>query len=116
MLTLEREQPKSIGFRLDREYRALLESAAAGYGVSPGQYAKRLVIDALNDSERVLIRDDLQRLLKELGSLKRTVANSVLALLVSAGKLTKSEANDWAKKFLAPEMGDATPGRKAKSA
>lgn len=63
---VSQNQTVPISFRLDIEYRQRLEQQAQPLGLSPGELARQLVIDWLEDTER-------QRLLEEITSARQEV-------------------------------------------
>lgn len=97
---MTKRAPQSIAFRLDEEYREKLEKMAKESAMSPGQFARFLVIAALDNTERIAIRRDLQNLKSDMSSLRRDLSNVALALLVGAGRMDKREANQWVKEHL----------------
>ncbi len=46
-----KEQPKTVGFQLDPGHHRRLEERARRYNMSPGQYARDLIINALDSQE-----------------------------------------------------------------
>lgn len=91
---------KPVSFRLDEQYLERLKKEAAKYGMSAGDYARRLVINTLEDSERRKVQDELRDVKREITELRGDLATSVLALLVGAGQIEKSEARDWVRENL----------------
>lgn len=84
-----------MSFRLDEQYLERLKREAARYGMSAGDYARRLVLDALEDSARRKVEDDLREVKREIAELRTDLATSVLALLVGAGEVEQGEAREW---------------------
>lgn len=46
-----KEQPKTVGFQLDSGHHRRLEERAQRYQMSPGQYAREIIIRALDANE-----------------------------------------------------------------
>jgi plasmid stability protein len=46
-----KEQPKTVGFQLDNGHHRRLEERAQRYQMSPGQYAREIIIRALDSNE-----------------------------------------------------------------
>jgi plasmid stability protein len=46
-----KEQPKTVGFQLDPGHHRRLEERAQRYQMSPGQYAREIIIRALDSNE-----------------------------------------------------------------
>jgi hypothetical protein len=51
-----KEQPKTVGFQLDPGHYRRLEKMAQRYNMSPGQYARELVIRALNSNDEGILQ------------------------------------------------------------
>lgn len=62
--------PNPVSFRLDDQYARRLQEEAAKYEQSSGEFARRLVLDALEDTERQRLRDALQTLQEEVANLR----------------------------------------------
>ncbi len=88
-------QTRPVSFRLDAHYLERLKKQASKFGMSPGEYTRRLVLDTLEESDRRRLDEGVNALQKELGQLRSDLANAVLALLVGAGKVGKEEARAW---------------------
>lgn len=97
-----RTQTRPISFRLDDHYLAVLTKQASRFGMSPGEYARRLVLDALEETDHRRLEEGMGALEREVAQLRAELANSVMALLVGAGKVDKDEARDWVQANLKP--------------
>lgn len=84
-----------VSFRLDEQYLDRLKKESSKYGMSAGDYARRVVLDALEDTEQRKVQDELRDVKRELAELRDDIATAVFALLVGAGKIEKGEARDW---------------------
>lgn len=51
-----KEQPKTVGFQLDPGHHRRLEERARRYNMSPGQYARELIIRALDSNEEGILQ------------------------------------------------------------
>ncbi len=51
-----KEQPKTVGFQLDPGHHRRLEERARRYQMSPGQYARELIIRALDSNEEGILQ------------------------------------------------------------
>jgi hypothetical protein len=91
-----------VSFRLDAHYLDRLKEEAAKYGMSPGEFARRLVLDALERSEEQRTADEIVELRREVGHLRVDVALAVTAILVGAGKVSPEDARAWVKENLRP--------------
>jgi polyhydroxyalkanoate synthesis regulator phasin len=88
-------KPKTVGFQLDEEYLERLEKEAAKLQLSAGQYARRLVMNALDDTERKVIKEEISELNENVEDLRLCLGDAVEALLVTAGNLKKEQAREW---------------------
>lgn len=87
--------PKTVGFQLDAEYLGKLEREAAKHGdLSAGQFARRIVMNHLDDSERERIRDRLEDVQQTIELLRVGVADGIEALLIQTG-MPKDEAQEF---------------------
>lgn len=50
-----KEQPKTVGFLLDPGHHRRLEERAKRYQMSPGQYAREIIIRALDSNEEGIL-------------------------------------------------------------
>lgn len=91
---------RPVSFRLDEQYLERLKKEAAKYGMSAGDFARRLVIDTLEDTERRKVHDELRDVKRQIAELRDDVATAALALLVGAGKTEKEEAREWVQAHL----------------
>ncbi len=90
-----RKKPKTVGFQLDEEYLKRLEDEAAKVGMSAGQYARRLVMDALDDTERKVIKEEISELNEKVEDLRLCLADSTELILVATKNITKERAREW---------------------
>ncbi len=94
-----RTKPKTVGFQLDEEYLERLEKEAAKLQMSAGQYARRLVMDALDDTERKVIKEEISDLNENVEDLRECLAVSVEAILATLGSekkvISKERAREW---------------------
>ncbi len=88
-------RPKTVGFQLDDDDLERLEKEAAKYGdLSPGQFARRIVMNYLDDAEREKIKERLGGIEESLELLRVGMVNSVEMLLVQTG-MTETEAEEY---------------------
>lgn len=90
----------TVGFRLDPPYLKSLESEAANYKMSLHEYARRLVIDALDDARREQLEKRMVMLETEVSELRSDLATAVEALLIVAGNYPKEKAKEWVDRNL----------------
>jgi len=91
-----------IAFKLNDEQTEKLHTKADQHGEpSSGKFAKRIVLDYLEDGERERLRQQMADLHHEIIRLREDLAAVVAVLLVKAGKVNNpQEANEWAEKNL----------------
>ena len=98
------KSPKTVGFQLDADYLGKLEREAAKYGdLSPGQFARRIVMNYLDDSERGRIRDRLSDVQQTVELLRVGVADGIEALLIQTG-MPKDEAQEFINETIRAEQ------------
>ncbi len=90
-----KSKPKTVGFQLDEEYLDRLEKEAANYQMSAGQYARRLVMDSLDDTERKVIKEELSEINENVEDLRLCLADSVEAILAATKNVSKERAREW---------------------
>lgn len=68
-----RSYPNPISFRLDEQYSQRLSDEAEKHEQSAGEYARRVVLDSLEDAERQRLRDALHGLQQEVVRLRTEI-------------------------------------------
>lgn len=94
----ERSEP--ISFRLPSTYAKDLAKRAEIFGDSLGEHARRIVVDALTDADRQIVRDEVQELRKLVETLREDFATAVAVLLSRREPYSRDEAEAWVKKTL----------------
>ena len=77
----------AVGFRLDPSYVKRLKAEGEKRGMSPGEYARSLVVRGLEDS-------DAQRFADEIRSLRKSLSGMFYLILVERFGTTAEEANE----------------------
>lgn len=95
----------TISFRLAPEFLKILNEQAAQEGKSPGEWARRLVIRALTDTERTEIREEVDKLQMEVRAIRGDFATLANVLLVKVAKQNPEEVAVWIKRHLASREG-----------
>ncbi len=90
------KKKRTIAFRIPESTYRELESRGLRDGLSAGQVAQRLVLDALADSRHAEV-------VALVRALRSEVALGVMALLIDAGKASAEEAEDFVRR----RFGDA---------
>lgn len=114
----EQRRPDPVSFRLDVHFMSLLRQRAEGLNTSPGDCARRLVVDGLSGGEAATLRDEVSELRSEVAELRKLLTGLakrdesgllrkefaeytsvfrtvVVALLVGGGRLETEEALAW---------------------
>lgn len=95
-----RERPKTVGFQLEDGYHRRLEKEGEEFKMSTGQYARQLVIEALDDTHRERLEKRMVMLETEVTDLRSDLATAVEALLIVAGNYPKEKAKEWVDRNL----------------
>lgn len=93
--------PETVGFRLGEEDRRLLAQRARKAGVSPHDFARACLIEALHDREQLpAMREAILALGGEISQFKAKFALGVEALLVTANDVDNDQAKAWVEEHL----------------
>lgn len=95
-----RERSKPVSFRLASTFAKQLAARSAAHNESPGAYARRLVIEGLNDTDHERLHAEIAELRTSLEALREILATAVAALLARAGKCDVNEAQEWVQQTL----------------
>lgn len=88
---------ESVSFRVSPELSKRLEAEAARCGMSRGEHARRLLIEALDDTERERVRVEIAELREAVGKLREDLATAVAALLAREAPMPVEQAMAWVK-------------------
>jgi hypothetical protein len=92
-------QSKPVGFRLPPAFARKLAAEAAKRELTPGTYARRIVLDALaGDAGRVA--DELAAARQDLARLRADLGRVAFVLLADAGKADSDQAEAWVRENL----------------
>ena len=97
---MEKDKTQHISFRLQPKNFSKLKEQAHPFGLSPGEYARSLVLDALCYKEELNLKDDIQSLQSKLQSLRQALANGVQALMALSEKMPKEEVESWVNRYV----------------
>ena len=86
---------KPISFRINSQEVAKLEILATKAGLSRTQYARKILLEHLNDMELNQVKMKITALSTEVAGLKEGLANGMEAMLIAVGKVDKDEAQEW---------------------
>ena len=82
----------TVGFRLPRVYARILAEQAARHGLTPGVYARLLLVETLADADRLRVFDELAAVRQALDRLTANLETAAVALLCDAGKAEPPQA------------------------
>jgi hypothetical protein len=100
----EKANDNQVAFRLPPPFLELLETRAQIAGLSKGELAKTMVLDALNNESQLnALRERLLALEGLLSMMRKEHALSVDVLLSAAGNYPPDKAKEWVKKNLLTE-------------
>jgi hypothetical protein len=92
-------QSKPVGFRLPPALARKLAAEAAKRELTPGTYARRIVLDALaGDAGRVA--DELAAARRDLARLRADLGRATAVLLTHAGNVVEAGAEKWVRENL----------------
>ena len=108
-----KEKPKTVGFQLENEQLKQLVKEGKQFNMSAGQYARQLVLDALEDAsterlekrmimletEITATRRDNRAAIKEL---QASIAVAMEAVLINMAKMPSEKVKEWADRNLRP--------------
>lgn len=85
----------TVGFRLPRVYARILAEQAERHGLSPGAFARLLVIEAIADADRLRVFDELAVVRQAVDRVAANLETAAVALLCDAGKADVSQARTF---------------------
>lgn len=95
-----KEPTCTISFRVDERARKQLDEEASSFGMSRGAYARRLVLDVLEDAEREQIREEIQDVREEVSRLRDNLASVLEMLLLNVAKVKEEDVRRWVSENL----------------
>lgn len=90
----------TIAFKLNSDDEILLKNAGEKAGISRHKLAKQIVLDHLNDSQRIQMREQLTALREEVIQLRQDFATVAIALLAGQEKHSYERIEKWAMENL----------------
>lgn len=96
---MDRKGKKStvINFRLSPALTRVLAESANEARLSPGAYARLLVIEALSDADRVRLFDEITAIRRGVATAIRNLETAAVAILVDGGKAEPEEAEAFVR-------------------
>lgn len=87
-----KRKSKVVNFRLSPSIARTLAKGAEELSMSPGAYARLLVIEALADADRVRLFDEVAALRRSVSMAVENLEAAAVAILVDGGKAHPEEA------------------------
>lgn len=97
---MKRDDSQTISFRLDADDHRRLLKAAESVDASPGKYARKLVLDALNDAAALANEAAFDEIQDGLRTLREDIATALTAVLINAAKVKREDAERWVREAL----------------
>lgn len=98
--TVPQKDSETISFRMSGPLLAQLTELATALGASRGEYAKNVLIAALQDEHRLQMLDDMRALRANVERLRSDVATSLEAVLLNIGKIDEGQVQEFISKNL----------------
>jgi hypothetical protein len=95
-----KDESKTISFRLPATLAERLSELGAVGGMSPGEYARSLIMRELSDTHRVETSRTLADMRGTLDRLREDIATVATALLSKNGPVPTREAKEWVRRTL----------------
>jgi hypothetical protein len=90
-----------VGFRLDASNHSLLKIVSARNNMSPGEYARSLVLNDLGDLDRLSLVGDIHQLRQQIAELRKDIALSTeLIAIVSCSSGVERPSTDEIKNWV----------------
>jgi len=86
-----------INFRLSPSLARSLVQAAGRVNMSPGAYARLLVVEALADADRVRLFDEVAAIRRGVVTANQNLEAAAVAILVDGGKAEPEEAAQFVR-------------------
>lgn len=95
-----REPTVTVSFRVDGRTMKRLESEAAQFNMSGGEYARKLVTDLLEDHRHAQLLDEANRTRKDIDELRGDIATVLEMILLNLTSATKEQMRAWISEHL----------------
>jgi hypothetical protein len=92
-----------VSFRLPAKYKQALADRGKELGLSPGEFARKVIIESLNDDFHTHVFEELARIFREVQTGRDDLATVAKALMVTAGHQSEEEVQAWINEALHAE-------------
>ena len=90
----------TISFRLDDRALQRLEKEAVPYRMSLHAYARQVVLEVLDDTNRDRVREEIEELREEMAQLREDLAGVLEMILVNLTAADQDEVVEWVSRNL----------------
>lgn len=95
----------TVAFRIPTEIHQVLQERAAAVGMSPGEFSRRLVLDALDGRTcSAGVQAEITEMKSQIGNLQTAFLKATEGLLVAAGRTKPKDAELWVRDNVASHL------------
>lgn len=93
-----------LSFRLPANLKKVLAERAAELGLSPGEFARKLVVESLTNEFQTKVFAELARVLRTAQAARDDIETATLGVMITAGNQPIEVAEAWLKANLRTEV------------
>jgi len=100
------DQKKSspVSFRLPANLKKVLAEKGRELGLSPGEFARKLVVESLTNDFQTKLFAELARILRTAQAARDDIETATLGVLITAGNQSTEDAEEWLKANLRTDV------------
>jgi hypothetical protein len=98
------EPTTPVSFRLPASLKKELAERAAAQGLSPGEYARNVVIESIRNDFQSRVITVLDLILRTTQAARNDIETAALGVLITAGNQPVEVAEEWLKANLRTEI------------
>lgn len=91
----QKEPTHTVSFRVDARAFKRLEAAADDLAMSPGAYARKLVMDAMEDHVRAQMLDEMAQTREAVNGLRNDLASTLEMVLLNLTDADEAHVQEW---------------------
>jgi hypothetical protein len=91
----DKNKSSPISFRLPANLKKELAERAAEFGLSPGEFARKMVIEALQNDFPAKVLAELARILRTTQAVRDDIETATLGVMITAGNQPIEVAEAW---------------------
>jgi hypothetical protein len=99
-----RDPTSPVSFRLSANLKKVLAERGTELGLSPGEFARKLVAESLTNDFQTKVIDELARILRTTQAARNDIETAALGLLITAGNQPAEVAEEWLKANMRTEV------------